>query len=114
MLDLLVLPQPLQQLHDLVLAFRRGQHGHVLPDGFLGCVAVQALGGGVPVRDAAVERLGADRILRGLDQGGELGDTRLGGLAFADVPYGRGDEEPVSRLQGAEADLDGELAAVLA
>ncbi len=35
-------------------------------------------------------------------------------LAFADVAYGGGDEQAVRGLQGAEADLDGELGAVLA
>lgn len=44
----------------------------------------------------------------------ELGQLGLGGLALADVPDGRGDEGALRGLQRAEADLHGELAAVLA
>ncbi|MBJ6640870.1 hypothetical protein H4K36_28770 [Streptomyces sp. DHE7-1] len=47
-----------------------------------------------------VERLGEDGVLRGLDQRGEFGDAFLGGLAFADVAYGGGDEEAVGGLEG--------------
>ena len=95
-------------------AFGRGEQRHVPADGLARRVAVQPLGGGVPVGDVAVEGLGEDRVLGGLHERGEFVDALLGGFAVADVADGGGDQQSVGGLQRAEADLDGELGAVLA
>ena len=60
----------LQGGDDLVLfgdAVRRNDQGDVTPDGLLGRVAEQPLGGGVPALDDAVQRLADDGVVRRLD-----------------------------------------------
>ena len=56
-----------QDAHFLVLLIGRDQHLHRLADGFVGPVAEDRLRGGVPARDAAVQGLADDGVVRRLD-----------------------------------------------
>ena len=85
----------------------------MLAEGFAGRVAVQPLGGGVPVGDAPVQGLGENGVLGGLDQRGEFVDACFGGLSVADVTNRRREKEPVGRLQRTETDLHRKLGTVL-
>ena len=77
-------------------------------------VAEQPLGGGIPARDAALEGGGDDGVERRSHDGGELGLRGSGGPLLGDVAHRRDDELiPCARDRG-EADVDGELRAVLA
>jgi hypothetical protein len=60
-------------------------HAHRTADRFLGGVAEHAFGGPIPRHDRAVQILGDDGVVRGLDHGGEPLHHAIGVDAIADV-----------------------------
>jgi hypothetical protein len=83
--DALTAPQPLEKRPFLVTLLERDDHVDRTPDGFLGAVAEDELGAGIPRRDPAVERLAHDRVRRRLDDRGQQRTGLLGTLAVRDV-----------------------------
>ena len=71
MVDPLTTCDPREIIVALIVAIGWKDDRCRLPDGFLGRIAVEAFGRGVPADDGAVERLHHDRIVGGLDRGAE-------------------------------------------
>jgi hypothetical protein len=69
----------------LVRLLRRGEHAHVAPTRLVGRVAEDPLGAAVPGDDRAVELQPDDRVVRVLDDGGELGVGLLGAASLRDL-----------------------------
>ena len=65
--NLLAEPNPVDNIRDLILAFRCRENTHGLSYGLLRCVAKDALGSAIPAPDNPVQILADDRIIRRLD-----------------------------------------------
>ena len=71
MVDGLAAADALEYDEFLIVPLRRDQDGHRLADDFGGRIAEEPLGSFVPAGDDAIEVLTDDRVVRGLDDGGE-------------------------------------------
>ena len=126
--DLAVLPDPdrLEVLDALALANAVQERGHLVgslrwseeregqAQHLLARVSVDALRRRIPVDDRSVQGVGQDGILGGFDDSRQAAEGLFGLVAVGDVADGGRDERSGLGLEGAEADLDGELGAVLA
>lgn len=71
MVDLLARPDARQDVRFLIMPVQRNERGDWLADDLGGGVAEQCFRAPVPADNPAIEILGKDSIVRGLDEGGE-------------------------------------------
>lgn len=71
MVDLLARPDARQDVRFLIMPVQRNERGDWLADDLGGGVAEQFFRAPVPADNPAIEILGKDSIVRGLDEGGE-------------------------------------------
>jgi hypothetical protein len=114
MLDALAAPRAREDVGEFTRALRRDDEGDGAADDILGRVAVEALGGRVPARHRAVERLADDGVGGGLDDGGQPLARDLGLAAVGDVVEDEDDADglPAPVFDGGGAVVNRRLAAV--
>jgi hypothetical protein len=111
-LDGVAAAQALVQVLDLAVVVRIRQLGDRAADHLLRGVAEHALGGGVPARHDAIGRTPDDRIERGADDRLARAQRRLASVLLADVAHVGGEHRLACHVDGRDAELARELAAI--
>src|SRR5271155_3228354 len=93
----------------LIGSVGRKQHGDWFANDLFRCIPVQPLCSSVPTDDKSLQRLIDDGVIRVIDDGSKLLPIQFGASPFRDVTNRTGNQRALFRLEGAQADFNGEL-----